>query len=111
LLDATSCLAIAGEYFAEVDGAGLLVAGIRLTGFDGAKSECATNCAPAVPPGPILGLPGAPDGVVGTARANALDLRDEPEWTSRVLIERWLPQFFRDEHGRDTFEIVIPRRT
>jgi hypothetical protein len=108
--DATACLAIAGEYFAEVDGAGLLVAGARLTGFDGAKSQWATNCAPAIPPERLLALPGAPDGVRGTARVNALDLRDEPEATARVLLERWLPQFYRDEYERDAFEIVVPRR-
>ena len=41
---------------------------------------------------------------------DTIDLRDEPDRTARVLIERWLPQFYRDEHGRDVFEIVVPRR-
>jgi hypothetical protein len=109
--DTTACLAIAGDYFAEVDGAGLLVAGARLSGFDGAKSEGGTQRALAVPPEWLLPLPGAPDGVTGTARVNALDLREEPEATARALLERWLPQFFTDEHGRDPFEIVVPRRT
>jgi hypothetical protein len=54
-------------------------------------------------------LPGVPE-VTGTARVNALDLRDEPEKTARLLIERWLPQFYRDEHVRDPFEVAVPGR-
>lgn len=107
--DLTAFLAIASEYFAEVNGAGVLVAGARLAGFGGAKSECATGSAP-FPPTPASGLPAAPDGVSGVVRQSALSIRDEPERTSRAVIERWLPQFYRDEYGRDAFELIVASR-
>lgn len=107
--DLTACLAIAGEYYGEINGAAIHVVAARLAGFDGAKSECATSSAPA-PPTPASTLPSAPDGVEGVAQPSALNLRDEPETLTRALIERWLPQFYRDQYGRDAFDLVVARR-
>jgi Putative DNA-binding domain len=103
--DVTALLAIAGEYFAEVNGAGLLIAGARLSGFDGAKSVRLIDMGSAMM-APVATLPAAPDGVRGTARSSALALRDEPAETARELIERWLPAFYGD--GSDPFREVVP---
>jgi hypothetical protein len=101
----TACLSIAGEYFANVDGAGLLLVAAELSGFGGATSETETNNAVRKPP---VTLPEAPSTVQGATRANALDLRDAPELVARSLIERWLPAFWRNE--RDPFELIVPPR-
>lgn len=99
-------LAMAGEYFSEVDGGGHLFTAIWLRGFNGAESQVARHR------GWSGGLPGAPDGVRSDARASAIDLRDEPEHVARRLIERWLPAFYRDveDPQRDLFELIVPTR-
>jgi hypothetical protein len=105
--DVPALLATAGEYFAEVAGAGLLVAGARLRGFAGAKSVRLIDMGSMI--APVAALPDAPDGVRGTARSSALALRDQPEETARELIERWLPAFYRD--ASDPFREVVPARS
>jgi hypothetical protein len=97
-------LAMAGEYFSDVDGGGHLLTAIWLRGFNGAESQVARHRNWSG------GLPGAPDGVRSDARASAIDLRDEPEHVARRLIERWLPAFYRDveDPQRDLFELIVP---
>jgi len=99
-------LAIAGEYFASVDGGGHLMVGGRLSGFDRSRSQFATELEPR---GFAADLPGAPDGVTSSAHTSALDLRDAPEQVARTLIDRWLPAFFTDVLGdRDLFATLVP---
>jgi|GEM_PF-6451873 hypothetical protein len=100
-----SMLAVAGEYFSEVDGGGHLLAAIRLSGFGGAESEVGRDS------GWVDALPGAPAGIDADARTDAVDLRDEPEQLARRLVERWLPPFYRDalsDPARDLFQLVVP---
>ena len=66
----TAIVAIAGEYFINIDGAGLLVAGLKLHGFDGAISQLGTQTEK-----PQRELPSARDGVTSVIEASALDLR------------------------------------
>jgi hypothetical protein len=104
--DLIAMLAMAGEYFAEVEGGGHLLAAISLRGFKDAESQFARNG------GRIDALPGATDGLEADARTTAIDLRDEPEQVARHLIERWLPAFYRDveDPPRDLFEVIVPIR-
>jgi hypothetical protein len=99
-------LAMAGEYFSEVDGGGHLLTAIWLRGFNGAESQVARQRRWSG------GLPSAPDGVKSDARVSAIALRDEPERVARRLIERWLPAFYRDveDPPRDLFELIVPTR-
>lgn len=102
-------LAVAGEYFANIDGGGHLLVGSRLTGFGNGRSQFATEGQPR---SFAADLPGAPDGVMADARTGALDLRDTPERVARTLIDLWLPAFFKDVLGeRDLFETLIPATT
>jgi hypothetical protein len=104
--DLIALLAMAGEYFTEVEGGGHLLAAISLRGFKDAESQFARN-------GRWQGtLPGAADGVKADARASAIDLRDEPEQVARRMIERWLPAFYRDAEDppRDLFQVIVPTR-
>ncbi len=99
-------LAVAGEYFASVDGGGHLLVGARLAGFEHGRSQFATEGQSR---SFAADLPGAPAGVTADARTSALDLRDTPERVARTLIERWLPAFFKDVLGqRDLFETLVP---
>lgn len=105
--DLIAVLAMAGEYFTEVEGGGHLLTAISLRGFKDAVSQFARN-------GRWQGaLPGATDGVNADARTSAIDLSGEPEQVARRLIERWLPSFYRDveDPPRDLFEVIVPRRT
>ena len=72
-------LAIAGEYFSGVDGAGILCVVSKLYGFDKAKSEAATRHQRIS----VDHLPDAPDGVVGSAQVSARELRDWPREAAR----------------------------
>jgi hypothetical protein len=88
--EVTGMLAIAGEYFMTVPGAGILFVAFRLRGFQDAKAEAVVrNRRVVVRPGG----PGAPDGVVRELQVSALQLRDQPDVTAEELIERWLPAF------------------
>ena len=95
-------LAIAGEYFTEVEGAGLLLVGLQLYGLQDAKSEFATHRKAL----PFPDVPGAADGVSSDARVSAAGLRDTPEATARQLMERWLPSFYEDPE--DLFQRIVP---
>ena len=97
-------LAIAGEYFSNFDGAGLLFVGVWLRGFQDTKSERSTRHSRRG--APFAHLPSASEGVRAEARAGALDLRDHPERTARVLIERWLPSFY--QAAADLFDWLLP---
>jgi hypothetical protein len=102
-------LAIAGEYFMEIEGAGLLVAAMKLKGFQGALSQLGTQT------GKLSELPGALDGVNTATETSALELRDTPELAGRRLIENWLPPFYMvggkklDQFGKpiDLFDLVV----
>jgi len=102
-------LAIAGEYFMEIEGAGLLVAGMKLKGFQGALSQLGTQT------GKLNELPGALDGVSTATETSTLELRDMPELAARRLIENWLPPFYMvegkklDQFGDaiDLFDLVV----
>lgn len=87
--DLTGMLAIAGEYFMTVPGAGILFVALRLRGFQDGKAEAATRNRREV----RAGGSGAPDGVLRELRVSALELRDQPDQTAEELIERWLPAF------------------
>jgi hypothetical protein len=105
----TAMLAIAGEYFASVTGAGLLSAGLRLRGFDKAISQLGTET------GRLGELPGSLDGVTTATATSPHELRDTPETAARTLIENWLPPFYMvdgnklDQHGLqvDLFDLVV----
>lgn len=105
--DLVALLAMAGEYFSEVDGGGHLLAAISLRGFAQAESQVARHR------GWSGALPGASDGIKSDARASAIAMRDEPEQVARRLIERWLPAFYRDveDPPRDLFELIVPTQT
>jgi hypothetical protein len=99
-------LAVAGQYFASVDGGGHLLVGSRLSRFDRGRSQFATEIEPRRF---AADLPEAPDGVTSGASTSALDLRDTPEQVARTLIDRWLPAFFKDLLGdRDLLDTLIP---
>jgi hypothetical protein len=99
-------LAVAGQYFASVDGGGHLLVGSQLSGFDRGRSQFATEIEPRRF---AADLPEAPDGVTSGASTSALDLRDTPEQVARTLIDRWLPAFFKDLLGdRDLLDTLIP---
>jgi hypothetical protein len=85
----TGMLAMAGEYFMTVPGAGILFVALRLRGFRDGRSEAATRNRRGVQPRG----PGAPDGVERELQATGLQLRDRPDETAEELIERWLPAF------------------
>lgn len=88
----TAMLAIAGEYFSEVEGGGLIMAALRLDGFDGAISQLGTETR-----GTINELPRALAGVQTALGAAALELRDTPELPAKRLMENWLPPFYMIE--------------
>jgi hypothetical protein len=105
----TAMLAIAGEYFTDIQGAGLLVAGLQLHGFAGAISQLGAET------GRLNELPPALDGVNMATDTSPLELRDTPAAAARRLIENWLPPFYMvdgkrlDQYGSRTelFDLVI----
>lgn len=105
----TAMLAIAGEYFSTVTGAGLLAAGLRLRGFEKSISQLGTET------GRLTELPGALDGVTTAAETSPLELSSTPEAVAQRLIENWLPPFYMvdgeklDQHGLEVelFDLVV----
>jgi hypothetical protein len=93
----TGMLAVAGEYFMTVPGAGILFVALRLRGFQDGKSEGATRNRREV----RADGPGAPDGVLRELQVSAFRLRDQPDETAEELIERWLPAFSAGADVRD----------
>lgn len=98
-------LAIAGDYYSDTDGASILFAALRIYGFAGAKSAYATREDRR---STFQHLPGAPHGITTSTRVSALELRDMPERTARVLLERWLPSFYQD--SPELFALLVPER-
>jgi hypothetical protein len=105
----TAMLATAGEYFTDIQGAGLLVAGLKLHGFSDAISQLGTET------GRMSELSGAHDGVNTATDTSALELRDIPELGAQRLMENWLPPFYMvdgkklDQYGNsiDLFDLIV----
>jgi len=90
----TGMLAIAGEYFATVPAATMLVVALRMTGFENALAEAATRNRPDVRPGG----PSAPHGLTNETQWPARTVREKPDVVAEQLIERWLPAFSAGTH-------------
>lgn len=98
-------LAVAGDYYSDIDGASILLAALRTYGFEGGKSASQTREDRR---STLHEPPGAPNGITTSTSVSALALRDLPERTARVLLERWLPSFYHD--SPELFTLLVPKR-
>jgi hypothetical protein len=89
-------LAIAGEYFVQTIGGGLVRAEVDLRGFGEAKS--ADSLTKDVPPSPLVNPGGraAPNGLRSEIVEGAYGFADTPDTFAIQLIDRWLAAFCRE---------------
>ena len=91
-------LAFAGEYFSGVEGGSFLLARVVLQGFARGKSQFYAETAQSS----VADLPDAPANASGAIRTSAAELREDPVQDARLLIDHWLPSFFRDPYPDQT---------
>ena len=102
--EVAAALAIAGEFLAEITGAGQVICAVALDGFRGAVSEAETGDNVGFG---TRGLGTAPSPFDDATRATSLELRDTPETVGRRLLDRWIAAFC-PEDDLDPWERLVP---
>ncbi|HKP90508.1 MAG TPA: ATP-binding protein [Thermoleophilaceae bacterium] len=90
-IELIAMLALAGEFFAATDTAGLVNCALQLAGFEGTVAHHATHAESRVD---ATHLPTASHGLTDGYQVAALSLRDEPEALAQQFLERWLIGFY-----------------